>query len=99
MARANKGSCSHIHPVLALRSAKADLLKHLYGITEEAPEGENLQAQAPQAHEGESPQEAFALQVVTAPAFRGPAAAAHGSAGWLFVFHCARRAVRLQSPG
>ena len=43
------------------------MLKYLYGITEEAPEGENLQAQAPQAHEGESPQEAFALQVVTAP--------------------------------
>ena len=40
---------------------------HLYGITEKTPEGENLQAQAPQAHEGESPQEAFALQVVTAP--------------------------------
>ena len=50
---------------VALR--KSGTLKHLYGITEEAPEGENLQAQASQAHEGESPQEAFALQVVTAP--------------------------------
>jgi hypothetical protein len=61
------------HPVLALRSAKAEPQKHLYGITEEAPEGENLQAQAPQAHEGESPQEAFALQVVTALRVSGPA--------------------------
>lgn len=53
--------------MLALRSATADCSHNLYGITEEAPEGENLQAQAPQAHEGESPQEAFALQIVTAP--------------------------------
>jgi hypothetical protein len=42
------------------------MLTHLYGITEEAPEGENLQTQAPQAHEGESPQKAFTLQVVIA---------------------------------
>jgi hypothetical protein len=40
--------------VLALRSASAGR-EHLYGITEKAPESENLQAQAPQAHEGESP--------------------------------------------
>ena len=39
-------------------------LKYLYGLPEETPQSENLQAQAPQAHEGESPQEAFALQVV-----------------------------------
>ena len=53
--------------MLALRSAKAGTLKYLYGLSEETTESENLQAQAPQAHEGESPQEAFALQVVTAP--------------------------------
>jgi tetratricopeptide (TPR) repeat protein len=56
--------CLHCAP------QNAEWLTHLYGITEEAPEGENLQAQAPQAHEGESPQEAFALQVVTASALR-----------------------------
>ena len=58
-----------VAPIRCLHCApqNAELLTHLYGIPEEAPEGENLQAQAPQAHEGESPQEAFALQVVTAP--------------------------------
>jgi hypothetical protein len=30
--------------MLALRSAKAEPQNYLYGITEEAPEGENLQA-------------------------------------------------------
>ncbi len=62
--------------IRCLRCApQSGTLKYLYGITEEAPEGENLQAQASQAHEGESPQEAFALQVVTAPRasdFLGP---------------------------
>jgi hypothetical protein len=32
-----------------------------YGFPEEKTKGENLQTQAPQAHEGEPPQEAFAL--------------------------------------
>ncbi len=58
-----------ITPIRCLHCApqNAEFRSNLYGITEETPEGENLQAQAPQAHEGESPQEAFALQVVTAP--------------------------------
>ena len=38
---------------------------NLYGLAEETPKGEDLQTQAPQAHEGEPPQEASALQVVT----------------------------------
>ena len=50
------------YPVLALRSGKP---KKLYGLAEETPEGKDLQTQAPQAHEGESPQEAFALQGVS----------------------------------
>jgi hypothetical protein len=32
-----------------------------YGFTEEATEIEDFQTQAPQTHEGEPPQEAFAL--------------------------------------
>jgi tetratricopeptide (TPR) repeat protein len=39
-------------------------LKPPYGFPEKTPEGEDLQTQASQAHEGESPQETFALQVV-----------------------------------
>jgi hypothetical protein len=52
----------------------------IYGITEETPEGENLQAQAPQAHEGESPQEASALQVVSRFARFDPSRRAAGYA-------------------
>jgi hypothetical protein len=35
-----------------------------HGFTKKETQSKNLQAQAPQAHEGESPQEASALQVV-----------------------------------
>ncbi len=47
---------------VALR--ETGMLINIYGLPEETTKSEDLQAQAPQAHEGESPQEAFALQVV-----------------------------------
>src|SRR5256885_16162415 len=53
--------------MLSLRSGKPG---NLYGLAEKTPEGEDLQTQAPQAHEGEPPQEASALQVVSAPLVR-----------------------------
>src|SRR5436190_5785868 len=53
--------------MLALRSGKP---VNLYGLAEKTPEGEDLQTQAPQAHEGEPPQEASSLQVVTAALVR-----------------------------
>jgi hypothetical protein len=40
------------------------MLINIYGLPEETTKSEDLQAQAPQAHEGEPSQEAFALQVV-----------------------------------
>jgi hypothetical protein len=52
--------------MLALRSGKPAFRSKLYGLPEKTTKSEDLQAQAPQAHEGESPQEAFALQVVSA---------------------------------
>src|SRR5205814_9750913 len=44
--------------------------RNLYGFAEETPQGQDLQTQAPQAHEGEPPQEASALQVVSGPLVR-----------------------------
>jgi hypothetical protein len=44
---------------IALR--ETGMLKNIYGLPEETPKGEDLQTQAPQAHEGESPQEASPL--------------------------------------
>src|ERR1700724_3709579 len=55
--------------MLALRSGKPG---NLYGFAKETPEGQDLQTQAPQAHEGEPPQEASALQIVIAPFVRPP---------------------------
>src|SRR3982074_2446569 len=55
--------------MLALRSGKPG---NLYGFAKETPEGQDLQTQAPQAHEGEPPQEASALQIVNAALVRPP---------------------------
>src|SRR5947207_10393330 len=50
---------------IALR--ETGILIKPYGLSEETTKSEDFQTQAPQAHEGESPQKAFALQVVIAP--------------------------------
>jgi hypothetical protein len=52
--------------MLAFRAADTACCQNPYGLSEETTQSEDFETQTPQAHEGESPQEALALQDVSA---------------------------------